>query len=267
MCWPQPGTSTAGALGSPLNCTPCQTPPQCFFVDSRLGRGGEGHKGRKGRGGEGRNIRGGGCGTDGTHTSLPLPSLLLAELGCSVVVPLEVGHEQRGEGGVQGAGPSQRIHCLRVEDDSITKATLGEQDKQSNIKPYQPHPLALPAPPPLLACPTPDPTSPVPDPTSPAHWPSLPHLRIEHISLNSRSPLTRARVDTEYTSTRVLRSRAPMITDSGGTHTERETQTHTQTHARAHTRTHTHTYTLAHPHILTSVSLEMAWRANWRPSC
>ena len=204
MCLPQPGASTAGALGSPLNCTPCQTPPQCFFVDSRLGRGGEGHKGRKGRGGEG-GIRGGGCGTDGTHTSLPLPSLLLAELGCSVVVPLEVGHEQRGEGGVQGAGPSQRIHCLRVEDDSITKATLGEQDKQSHIKPYQPHPLILPAPPPgptsptlwpyqphplvlpappsLLACPTPwsyQPhplvlPAPPPGPTSPTLSPSLPH--------------------------------------------------------------------------------------------
>ena len=144
-------------------------------------------KGRKGRGGEGRGGQGhkgrwGGCGTDGTHTSLPLPSLLLAELGCSVVVPLEVGHEQRGEGGVQGAGPSQRIHCLRVEDDSITKATLGEQDKQSHIKPYQPHPLILPAPPPGPTSSTLSPSlphplilpAPPPGPTSPTPWPYSP---------------------------------------------------------------------------------------------
>ena len=62
------------------------------------------------------------------HTSLPLPSLLLAELSRSVVVLLEVGHEQWREGGVQGAGAGQRIHCLRVEDDGVTMATLGEQN-------------------------------------------------------------------------------------------------------------------------------------------
>ena len=139
-------------------------------LKARKGRGG----GCGIRGGEGRGIRGGGCGirgggsgTDGTHTSLPLPSLLLAELGCSVVVPLEVGHEQRGEGGVQGAGPSQRIHCLRVEDDSITKATLGERDKQSDsltAHPYQ----ALPAPASGLPAPP-------PGRTSPTLSPSLPH--------------------------------------------------------------------------------------------